>query len=45
MGPDVFEGKLSQIEESFDLQVLLDWVAQLAAEAPELRDLDGPEKK
>jgi hypothetical protein len=45
MGPDIFERKLSQIEESFDLQVLLDRVAQLAAEASELRDLDGPEKK
>ncbi len=45
MGSNVFERKLGQIEESFDLQVFLDRVAQLAAEAPELRDLDGPEKK
>ncbi len=45
MGPDIFKGKLGQIEESFDFQVFLHRVAQLAAEAPELRDLDGPEKK
>jgi hypothetical protein len=36
MGTEIFKGKLGQIEESFDLQVLLDRVAQLAAEAPEL---------
>jgi hypothetical protein len=42
MAPDVFERELGQIEESFDLQVFLNRVAQLAAEASELRDLDGP---
>jgi hypothetical protein len=36
MGTDISERKLSQIEESFDFQVFLDRVAQLAAEAPEL---------